>query len=52
MGRQKAVQAGVPTIGIPFFLEQERNINNSLSKGVSVMLKYESITKESVSHLL
>jgi glucuronosyltransferase len=52
MGTQEAVHAGVPMVGIPFFADQDRNIINYISKGVSVMLKYESITEETVSNAL
>jgi glucuronosyltransferase len=52
LGTQEAVHAGVPMVGIPFFMDQEQNVMNCVSKGVSVMLKYDSVTKESVTNAL
>jgi UDP:flavonoid glycosyltransferase YjiC (YdhE family) len=33
-------------VGIPFVLDQKLNIQNYVSKGVSVMLDYRHITQE------
>ncbi|XP_069671920.1 UDP-glucosyltransferase 2-like [Periplaneta americana] len=52
MGTQEGVQAGVPMVGIPLFADQELNIRNCMSKGVSVMVLYDDVTKETLSNAL
>lgn len=52
MGTQEAVHTGMPIVGIPFFADQEYNILNLASRGIAVMVPYDSITKESLSRAL
>jgi UDP:flavonoid glycosyltransferase YjiC (YdhE family) len=39
-------------VGIPLFADQYLNIRNGIARGVSVMLEYGAITKESISNAL
>jgi hypothetical protein len=39
-------------VGIPLFADQDPNIRNYVSKGISVMVLYDHITKESISNAL
>jgi glucuronosyltransferase len=52
LGTQEAVHAGVPMIAIPLFADQYLNIRNCVAKGISVMVEYNAVTKESLSNAL
>jgi UDP:flavonoid glycosyltransferase YjiC (YdhE family) len=39
-------------VGIPLFADQDLNIRNCIARGISVMVEYDAITKESISNAL
>jgi UDP:flavonoid glycosyltransferase YjiC (YdhE family) len=43
------VYFGVPIVGIPFISDQKLNIQNYVSKGVTVMLGYRHTTLEGLT---
>jgi glucuronosyltransferase len=48
MSSLEAVYRGVPVVGIPFFLDQEANVQKFVAKGLGVKLDYSTLTKESI----
>ena len=52
LGTQEGVYAGVPMVGIPLFADQYLNLRNCIARGISVMVEYDAITKESISNAL
>lgn len=47
MGTQEAIYCGIPILGIPMFADQFLNAKQSVAIGISKLVQYESITKES-----
>ncbi|XP_050522868.1 uncharacterized protein LOC126895255 [Daktulosphaira vitifoliae] len=52
LGIIEAVHVGKPVIGIPFFLDQPRNIIKLVEQGAGIMLDYKSLTKETLYHAI
>jgi glucuronosyltransferase len=50
LGTQEAVHAGVPMVGVPLFADQYFNIRNCVEKGISVVVEYDAITKDTISN--
>lgn len=48
MGTMEAVHNGVPMVGMPLFGDQDNNVMACVERGVSVKLRYQDITKESL----
>ncbi|KAJ8894792.1 hypothetical protein PR048_000099 [Dryococelus australis] len=46
MSSQESLYFGVPTIGIPFFMDQERNMKRACKLGTGVGLSYKGINKD------
>jgi len=50
-GRMSSIEAayrGVPIVGIPFFMDQNTNVQKFLGKGLGVKLDYSTLTQESI----
>ena len=48
LSTQEAVWHGVPVIGMPFYMDQRRNIQELVSKGAGVHLDFETLTTETI----
>ncbi|KAK9306718.1 hypothetical protein QLX08_002635 [Tetragonisca angustula] len=48
MGTQEAVYYGVPTIGIPVFSDQIRNVNIMVHKNIGILLRSEDLGERSM----
>ncbi|XP_067011529.2 UDP-glycosyltransferase UGT5 [Anabrus simplex] len=48
LSTQESIHRGVPMLGIPFFADQQINIEKSMRHGVGLRLDYNDITKESL----
>ncbi|XP_068085820.1 UDP-glycosyltransferase UGT5 [Anabrus simplex] len=48
LSTQESIHRGVPMLGIPFFADQQINIEKSVRHGVGLRLDYKDITKESL----
>ncbi|XP_068085753.1 UDP-glucosyltransferase 2-like [Anabrus simplex] len=48
LSTHEAIYRGVPMVGIPFFMDQQTNIQKVIDHGVGLRLDYEDITKETV----
>jgi glucuronosyltransferase len=48
MSTIEAAYRGVPIVGIPFFFDQNTNVQKVLAKGLGVKLDYRTLTKESI----
>ncbi|XP_012261904.2 UDP-glycosyltransferase UGT5-like [Athalia rosae] len=48
LSTQEAVWRGIPVIAMPFFMDQYRNIDMLVSKGVGLRLDYDSLSTETV----
>ncbi|XP_066150307.1 UDP-glucosyltransferase 2-like [Euwallacea fornicatus] len=51
MGLQEAVYCDTPILGITIFADQYQNIKKAEDKGFAIMLDYDDLSKESISHL-
>lgn len=45
MGLYETIDVGVPVIGLPLFFDQQRNMQNLVSKGAALRLQIDKITK-------
>lgn len=45
----EAVNSAVPLLGIPFFADQRKNLNQVVSAGFGLRLDYENLTEASIS---
>lgn len=52
LGIIEAVYCGKPVIGIPFFLDQPRNIIKLEEQGAGIMLDYRLLSKENLYHAI
>lgn len=43
MGSQEAIYCGVPSIGIPFFGDQQLNVHHSEALGIGAIIQYNEI---------
>jgi len=48
MSSIEAAYRGVPIVGMPFFLDQNANVQKFLAKGLGVKLEQSTLTKESI----
>ncbi|XP_050521168.1 UDP-glucosyltransferase 2-like [Daktulosphaira vitifoliae] len=48
LGIMEAVKSGVPVVGIPFYFDQYRNIQNVANNGAGISLDYHSLTRKSL----
>lgn len=48
MGTQEAIYYGVPTIGIPVFSDQIRNVNIMVHKKIGILLRLEDLGERSM----
>lgn len=48
MGTQEAIYYGVPTIGIPVFSDQIRNVNIMVHKNIGILLRLEDLGERSM----
>ncbi|XP_036332686.1 UDP-glycosyltransferase UGT5-like [Rhagoletis pomonella] len=47
-GSQEAVFNGVPVLGIPFFFDQQLNVNKAESAGYAIALEFRMLTRETL----
>lgn len=52
MGSQEALYYGVPTIGIPLFADQPRNIEAFVAKNMSIKLPLDKISEKTLDEAL